>query len=157
MRDDRVGVGFVRRVADRAEFIDFLALRHDNQPAGVLAGRPFDADAPGCNARFIRFGEFFARFFLIAFDIAVCRRLCDGRNRPCAEDVVFAEQLDRVLMGFGLVFARKVQVDIRVLVAVETEEGRKRDVVAVFNHMGAAVRTILVGHVRPAVAFGVEL
>ena len=45
-------------------------------------------------------------------------------------------------MRFGLIFAGKILVDIRRLIAVEAEEGFKRDIVTIAFHIGTAFRTI---------------
>ena len=55
----------------------------------------------------------------------------NGTDGPGTEYVVLAEEFFRVLMGFRMVFAGEIEVDIRDLVAVETEEDGKRNVVAV--------------------------
>ena len=62
-------------------------------------------------------------------------------------------------MDVGLIFAREIQVNIRLLVAVEAEEGLEGDVVAVHQHPGAARGAVLVGQVEAVLhaAVGDEL
>ena len=51
-------------------------------------------------------------------------------------------------MGLGLIFTREVQVDIRLFIAVEAQEGFEGDIVTIPVHGSAAVRTVLGGQVK---------
>ena len=95
----------------------------------------------------------------ILFDVTVGRLVLNTGDGAGLEHVGLAEQLFRVAVDVGLVLAREVQVNIRLLVAVETKEGLERDVVAVHQHPGAAVGAVLVGQVEAVVhaAVGDEL
>lgn len=62
-----------------------------------------------------------------------------------------AEHFDAVLVGARLVFARKVQVDIRDLITAEAKERLKRDVEAVLIELRAALRADGIRQVGPAV------
>ncbi len=55
-------------------------------------------------------------------------------------------------MGLGLIFSREIQVNIRLLVALETEEGLERDSEADALHLRAALRT----HLLRKVDSGIE-
>ena len=59
-----------------------------------------------------------------------------------------AEQLFHVMVGPVLVLAGEIQVDIRHLVPLETEEHLERNIKPVFCQRGAAVRTVLVRQVH---------
>ena len=50
-------------------------------------------------------------------------------------------------MGVRLIFARKVQVDIRFLISLESQESLKRDIKTFFFHLCSAVGTIPVRHI----------
>src|SRR5690606_39873307 len=82
------------------------------------------------------------RLFRIFLHVTVSRLLRDGGNRPRPVHVIFSEQLLRVLVGPRLVFPREVQVDIRRLVPLKSQEGLKGNVVAVLPHLRAALGTI---------------
>ena len=59
-------------------------------------------------------------------------------------------------MGFRMVFAGEIEVDIRDLVAVEAQEDCERDVVAVLVERRATLRADLVGQVETAADFAVR-
>ena len=82
-----------------------------------------------------------SHFFLIALDIAVGGLFGDGGNGAGFKDVVLAEKLFRVLMHLGLYLAGEIQVDIRLFVAVEAEEGFKRYLMSVAVEFRAALGT----------------
>ena len=58
-------------------------------------------------------------------------------------------------MDVGLIHAREVQVNIRLLVAVEAEEGLERDVVALDDHRLTADRAGLVGQVEAVKVYAI--
>ena len=71
-------------------------------------------------------------------------------NRTCGsrlEHVLASEKCLGVFMSGGLILAREVEVDIGLLIAVEAEEGLKRDIVAVAVHRLAAIRADGIRHV----------
>ena len=60
------------------------------------------------------------------------------------------EQLTGIPVNFRLIFARKIQVDIRHFVAVETEEGLKRDGKALTPQLRTAVRAFFLRQIDTA-------
>ena len=64
--------------------------------------------------------------------------------------MVVAEDLARVPVDARLIFAGKVQVDIRHLVTLEAEEGLERDIKALLGERFSAFRTDLVRQVDAA-------
>ena len=83
-------------------------------------------------------------FFEELFDVTVCGFIGNRLDRACAVDVVLAEQHLRVLVRNGLVRSRKVEVDIRNLIAIEAEEYGKRDIVSILDERRAADGALLV-------------
>ena len=59
-------------------------------------------------------------------------------------------------MYFSLYFTREIKVDIGRFIAVEAEEGFKRDIVAVPYHLSAAVRAGFRCHIETAPVFALE-
>ena len=84
-----------------------------------------------------------AALLRILFDKAVGRFFRHGGDRSRFENVLRAKELLRIAVGLGLELAGDLQDDIRLLIAVEAEEGLKRDFVPVALHGDAAVRAIL--------------
>ena len=151
VRRDDVAVGVVSRVLDGAEVRHVHILRDDDEAAGVLAGRAFDADETERQPVFLGLGGLDAALLEIFFDIAEGRLFRERADRAGAEHMVRAEEHLGVFVRLRLVFAREVQVDIgRFFISRETEEGLEWDVEAVAAHARAAFRAVLFRHVGAA-------
>ena len=85
--------------------------------------------------------------FIITEHIAVGCFFLDGTDRSCLEGLSFSEQDLRVGMCLALILSRKIQVDIRLLVSLEAEEGLERDIESVLDERLSAYRAVLVRHV----------
>ena len=112
----------VGRVLDRAEVIDVEGIRHNDHAARVLAGRPLDAGAADAQAVFLGAVDGFAPFLQVFFDVAVGRFVLQAGDCARLEHVLLAEEFLGIAVDVGLVHAREVQVDVRLLVAVEAQE-----------------------------------
>ena len=134
---------------NRRELIDFLVPRHDHDPARVLTGRPRHTGDAGDEPVHFRPADHLAPFLEVIFDVAkggLVRQSCDG---PGAIDLALPENYFGVLVGFALVIAGEIQVDIRFLITLKAQEGFERNIEAVFGHRRAAFRTVFVRQVRP--------
>ena len=149
----------VCRVLDGTEIVNFVGVRHNDHAAGVLARGALDARAAQREAVFLGVVHGLSPLFQILADIAVSGFILDTGNGARLEHIGLAEQLFRVAVDIGLVFAREVQVDIGLFVAVEAQERLKRDIMAVHQHPGTAVGAVLVRQVKAIVhaAVGDEL
>ena len=139
MGGDLVGLWVVRRVLHRAEIPDFVFLGDDDQTAGVLAGGAANADTPCRKTGFLRPGGSLAPLGQVFFYVAEGGFLRHGADGACPENVGFSEHFDTVSVGFRLIFAGKVQVDIGNLVAAEAQERLKGNVEAVLFKLRAAL------------------
>ena len=149
----------VRRVLDGAEIVDLVGVRHNDHAAGVLTRGALDAGAAQSQAVLLGVVHRAAALIQILFHIAVGGLVLNTGYGACLEHIGFAEQLLGVAVHVGLVLAGKVQVDIRLLVAVEAEKGLEGDVVAVHQHPGAAVGAVFIRQVKAVIhaAVGDEL
>ena len=139
----------------RAEVPNLVFLWNNHQTAGVLAGGAPDADTPCRQTGFLRPGGSLAPLGQVFFYVAEGGFLRHGADGACPENVGFSEHFDTVSVGFRLIFAGKVQVDIGNLVAAEAEEGLKGNIEAVFLEFRAALGTDGVRQIRAAaVALG---
>ena len=138
----------VRRVLDGAEVVNVEGIRHNDHAAGVLTRRALDAGAAHDKAVFLGAVDGLAALLEVLFDVAVGGLILQTGDRARLEHVFLAEQLLGVAVDVGLIHAREVQVNIRLLVAVEAEEGLEGDVMAVDEHRLAADRAILIGQVE---------
>ena len=156
MGGDGIGIVGVRRVLHRAEILHILVVRDHHQAAGVLAGGAADANAAKGQTVFLRPAGHDAVFLQILLHKAVgslFRQRTDGTR---SEHLCLSEHFDGVTVSPGLVFAGKVQVDIRHLAAAEAQEGLKGDVEAVLHVLGAADGAHLVRHIRAAAVAAVQ-
>ena len=150
MRRYRIGVVVVGRALYRREMVYVHIARDNHDAARVLAGGAFYAGAAVNEAVYIGIAFFDAFFVEEFFYVAVSRFVGDGGNRSGAEYIVLAEQFFRVFVGDRLIIAGEVQVDIGNFVAVKAHKYGKRNIVAVFYHFRAAVRTVFIRHVETA-------
>ena len=145
----------VRRVLDGAEVVNVEGIRHNDHATGVLTRRALDAGAAHNKAVFLGAVDGLAALLEVFFDVAVGGLILQTGDRARLEHVFLAEQFLGVAVDVGLIHAREVQVNIRLLVAVEAEEGLKRDVVALDDHRLAADRASLVGQVEAVKVYAV--
>ena len=125
-------VDIIGRVLDGAKLANVVVARHHHQPAGMLACGPFDAGAAiGQTAHFGVMGHP-ALFFHIFQHKAIGRFIGQCADGAGFKDLALAEKLFCIGMGLLLIFAGKVQVDIRLLVPFKAQEGFKGNVMAFF-------------------------
>ena len=145
---DDIGIRVVGGVLHGGKIVHAVLLGHNDDAAGVLTRSALDADAALDKTIHIRAAERNALAVEIFRDKAERRFGRHGTDGTCAEHVFTAEQFLGVFMYLTLHIAREVQVDIGGFVAVESEEGFKRDIVTVARHRFAANRADLVGQVK---------
>ena len=156
MGGDGVGIVGVCRVLHRAEILHILVVRDHHQAAGVLARGTADTHAAQGQAVFLRPAGHDAVLLQILLHEAVGRLFRQSTDGACPEHLGLTEHLNGVAVGPGLVFAGKVQVDIRHLAAAEAQEGLKGDVKAVLDVLRTADGTHLIRHIRAAAVAAVQ-
>ena len=127
----------------RGKIIDIIIAGNNNHTAGMLAGRSLDASTTNGKAVCLCGAIVQASFLQKLLNITIGSFFCDCRNRSCFKYVITSKELFCITMGRGLVFTGEVQVDIRCFIAVKSQEGFKRNVVAVPIHFSAAFRAVL--------------
>lgn len=113
----------------------------------MLTSRPFDASGAFCQT--IDFGCTIMKI-MIALKAFYEPKGCFvryGTDRSGTIDILFTEEHFRIVMGFWLIFPREVQIDIGDFVAMETKEGFKRNIMAIFVQTGAAFWTFFLWHI----------
>ena len=73
----------------------------------------------------------------------------NGRDRSGLENMIGAEQFLRITVNVALVLAGEIQVDIRLFIAIESQERFKRNVMPVPIHGPPANGTVLRRKVEP--------
>ena len=101
-------LNIIRRILYRREIEDVHIIRDDDDAPRVLSGRPLDPAASKDEA--VDFSTPPMKPIVIqeAFDVAESRLLCNGADRPCTEDLVFTEELLRIVVGFRLIDTAEV-------------------------------------------------
>ena len=131
------------RMLYRREVIHIVITGHNHHAAGMLTSGTLDSSAANRKAVDFSRAVYQSPFFQILLYIAIGSLIGYRGNGAGLKHVVPAEQLFCITMGRGLVFPGEVQVDIRCLVSVKSQEGFKRDVMAVPVHLCTAFRTVL--------------
>ena len=150
MSGDNIRIIVIRRVLDRGKGVDLLTVGENHDTSRVLAGGTLNPYAALNQTVYLTSPLGNPVFFKIVFNIAVHRLIRQGTYSPGLEGVAFSEDNLCIFVGLGLVLSGEIQVYIRLLVSLETKEGLKRNVEAVFFKLSAADRTVLIGHVAAA-------
>ena len=151
-RDD-VGVALVCRLLYRAELIYLVVIRDYNDAARVLARGALYAGASLYQIVYIVFAGIYVIVLNVMLYVAEGGLLSYGSYRAGLVYVLFTEDLSHIPVGHRLVFAREVEVDIRLLVPLESEECGERYVEAFLLHACPAFRTHFLRHVVAYVVF----
>ena len=139
-----------------SKILCLIAIGNDNHTARVLTRCTLDTGT--ALAKSVGFSVVYASFtlFKVFFNEAESCFIGNGTYRTRFKNVGNAEKLFGVSVGVELIFARKVKVDIGRFVALEAEEGFKRNVVAVSNHRNTAMRTVLWRQIKAGADLTVE-
>ena len=141
----------VGRVLHRAELIDFMVVRDDYYSSRVLAGGPLHAGAvlrePVRLVLVYRYSLLIVEFAHVAIGGLVRY----GAYCSSLVNVLLSEYSSHVFVSRGLIFAGEVEVYIRFLVSVKTQERRERYGIAVSVHLCSAHWTRFGRHVYSAV------
>ena len=135
-------------VLDGAEILNFVHIRHNHHATRVLAGGSLHAGAPLGEPVLLRPVHDAAPLFQIFFHITVGGFILQAGHSTRLEHKLLAEQLLGIPMHIALVLAGEVQVDIRLLVAVEAQEGLEGDVVTVHDQGCAAAGAVFIRQVK---------
>ena len=134
-----VRILIVCRVLNRAKLKDVVSLGDNDHAARMLSSRPLDT----CTAdRSVVPPHDATPYYVLPHTFyksngCLIRNRC---NRTGFKNVILTKQGLRIPMCAGLVFARKIQVDIRRLVAVKAKEGFKGNGMAVPVIIRSALR-----------------
>ena len=145
-RDD-ITVFVVCRMLYRCEFLDLYTYRKNDDSTRMLACRSSDSRTALDDPVDLAVTLVLATLFVIILDITECRFLCQGTNRTSLECLTFSEDNLCISVRIRLIFSGEVQVDIRLLVTLETKECLERDIKSFFVQLRAAFRADLIRHI----------
>lgn len=97
----------------------------------MLPGSTLNARAADSKTVYLRLGSNFSPLVKVVLDIAVSCLIRNRTNSSRLENVVLAEQLLGVFVSKGLIFTRKVKVNIGSLVSVKSQKRFKWNIVSV--------------------------
>ena len=150
MRRDDPALHIVSRMLYRSKFIDVMTVRKHHNTAGMLPGTAPDPGAAYRDPLNLTAALPLLTFLIIILYKSISRLVSQRADRSRLKSVSFTEQDFCVFMGLCLIISGKVQVDVRLLVSLETEECLKRNIKAGFNKRLAAHRAVLIRHVKSA-------
>ena len=151
MSSNDIRINIVSRMLYWTEFIYLMVIRHDDDTAGMLSRCTLDTGAVLSKAVCFIFIDRPLVFLKELHHITVGGLIGHRTYCSCLKYIFFTENRAHILMGYRLVFPCEVQVDIRLLVSVETKEGGERNGISVTLHRCAAFRTVFFRHVYTAV------
>jgi len=126
-----VGARVVSGTLYRGKIVNIFVMRHHNHAGGVLAGGALDARKAAGKPRKLGIVERQVPLLRIFADIGLGCFFGDGGNGTCLEHVGAAKHDFRIFLRLILVFAGKVQIDIRHFISAEAEKGFERNFVPV--------------------------
>ena len=131
----------------RRKGIDILSQRKHHNPSRVLACAPSDPGTARNDTIYFTISLMSSSFFKVIFHIAKGRLVRQGGDGACPEGLAGAENHLRILMSLGLIFSGKIQIDVRLLVALKSQKGLKGNVKAFLMQHFSALRALPVRHV----------
>ena len=150
MGGHRIGILGIGRMLNGSKVLHIHIVGNNHQTAGVLTGGTAHTHAALRQAVRLRVAGIDTALLQILLHEAESRLFRQSTDGTGTEHLCFAEHLDSVAVGAGLVFAGEVEVDIGHLTAAVAEEGLKGDIKAVFNILCAADGADLIGHISAA-------
>ena len=142
----------VCRVLYRRKFIDVMTMGEHDDSARMLPGAPPDTSASFCDPLDLTAALSLFPLFIVVLYKAIGSLIRKCADSPRLERMSFPEKHLGIFMGFCLIIAGKVQVDIRLLVSLESKESLKGNVKSGFYERLAAYGACLVRHVKSTAA-----
>ena len=143
-----LGIDILSWIGHGTKIINIHIPRNNDNTARMLTCRPLDS----CTAcrKTLNFSTTveFTIITFITFDKTKGSFLSHRTNGSGTKGIVFAKYIADVQMGARLVSTRKVQVDIGYFIPLETKEGFKWNIVAVFCEPMSTFWTAFLRHIK---------
>ena len=136
----------------RRKGVDVLSHRQNDDTAGMLSRASAHARTALYNPVDFAVSFLASAFFKIIFHITKRRFIRQCADRTGTECLSCAENNFRIFMRLTLIFAGKVQVDIRLLIPLKSKERFKRNIETVLNQRLSADRAHFIRHITAAPA-----
>ena len=136
----------------RRKGVDVLSHRQNDDTAGMLSRASAHARTALYNPVDFAVSLLASALFKIIFHITKRRLIRQCADRTGTERLSCAENNFRIFMRLTLIFAGKVQVDIRLLIPLKSKERFKRNIETVLNQRLSADRAHFIRHIAAAVS-----
>ena len=148
----------IRRILNRCKILNCIFIRNNNHTAGVLTGSTLNACATYCQTVNLCLWSSSKQSALVKIfhNIAIGSLVGNSCHSTCLEHIFLTKKLLCISMRPRLILAREIKVNIRLLIAVKSKEGFKRNFVAVTLHRYMAIRTVLRRKVKARAVFSVQ-
>ena len=153
MSRDHICITLVGRLLYRTEFIYLVIVRHNYDASGMLPCRPLDAGTALYEIVDIVFIRVYVIILNIVLDITKSSFVSYRRYSSGLENIFLSEYLTYITVSHRLVFTGEVQVYIRFLVPLKSQEGRKGYIQTFLLHPDSAFRAHLLRHVVTCIIF----
>ncbi len=145
----------VGRMLYRCKIVNIFVTWHDHNATWMLSSGSFYARAFFFEPNTFCGVDFDLVVFHIFLDKSIRRLVCHRTDRSRTEYIIFSKKFFGVFMRSGLIFARKVEVDVGFFVAFESKKNFKRNVMSFFLIFCAAVWTFFVWQIHSRCDFSV--
>ena len=150
MSRNNIGCHIVGRMLNRCKGINLFPHRQYYDTSRMLSGSPVDSHAALHNPVYLTISLMHTMLFIIILYITECGFICQRTNGSGTEGLSRAEDNLSIFMSLGLVLTGEIQVDIRLLVSLKSQERLKRNIKSVFMELFSAHRAQLVRISIPA-------
>ena len=128
MRRDDIRLRVVRRMLHRGERVDLLPHRQHDNAAGMLPRRPADAHAAQHDALHLTVALGRAMLLAVPLNIAIRRLIGQRSDRPRPVRLPVPKNHFGIGVRLALVLPGKIQVNVRLLIALKPQKRLKRDI-----------------------------
>jgi hypothetical protein len=147
VRRYRAGCHIICWMLHWREGVNVLTDRKYDDSARMLTGGSLNTGTASNKSIDLALTLMLIMLLVIILYITKCSFLGKGTNCTGSKGLTSTEDNLRVGMRLTLIFTREVQVDIRLLITVETKECLEWNIVTILCQLFAADRTDLIGHI----------
>ncbi len=152
MGGNRIRGHIIGRMLHRGEGVNILAYGQHHDPSRMLAGTAPDPGTARGDPVYLTATLVDTLLLKVPLHIAESRLVCQGGNGTGPEGLSCTEDHLCIFVGLGLVFPGEIQVDIRLFVPLESQEGLEGNVKSLLVQGCPAYRTGPIRHVDTGLA-----
>ena len=119
---DHIGIHLISGVLNGCEVVNFVITRDNDHSSGMLRSCSLNIDTAVDQSLYLGSISGLAAFIEVLSHITVSGLIRNSTDSSCLEHVILTEEFFGILMYLALTVTRKVKVDIRRFIAIETKE-----------------------------------